>query len=117
MTEQTCKNCGGWYGLHHYETNQCPKNGRETNPQMWESTTYQEEDKEDNNMADLEAANILLNNTINVQLQVIREHQAADVIAVEAIRAQAEEIKQLKAAIKELELDDDYGYAEQKNFD
>ena len=68
-------------------------------------------------IADLEAANILLNNTINVQLQVIREHEAADVIAVEAIRSQADEIKQLKAAIKELELDDDYGYAEQKNFD
>lgn len=44
-------------------------------------------------MADLEAANILLNNTINVQLQVIREHEAADVIAVEAIRAQEAELK------------------------
>ena len=68
-------------------------------------------------MADLEAANILLNNTINVQLQVIREHQAADVIAVEAIRAQAEEITRLRAAIEELMKDDNYGYAEQKNFD
>lgn len=44
-------------------------------------------------ISDLEAANILLNNTINVQLQVIREHQAADVIAVEAIRAQEAELK------------------------
>ncbi|WP_196301872.1 hypothetical protein, partial [Streptococcus pneumoniae] len=44
-------------------------------------------------IADLEAANILLNNTINVQLQVIREHEAADVIAVEAIRAQEAELK------------------------
>ncbi len=101
MTEQTCKNCGGWYGLHHYETNQCPKNGRETNPQMWEATTYQEEDAD--KIADLEAANILLNNTINVQLQVIREHQAADVIAVEALRSQAAEITRLRAVIEELE--------------
>ena len=53
-------------------------------------------------MADLEAANILLNNTINVQLQVIREHQAADVIAVEAIRAQAAEIERLNKIIRPL---------------
>ncbi len=51
-------------------------------------------------IAELEAANILLNNTFNVQLKVIREHQAADVIAVEAIRAQAKEIKQLKKEVK-----------------
>ena len=54
-------------------------------------------------MADLEAANILLNNTINVQLQIIREHQAADVIAVEALRSQAAEITRLRAVIEELE--------------
>ena len=93
MADQTCKNCGAWYGLHHYETNQCPKNGRETNPQTWEATTYQEEDKADSKIADLEAANILLTRTINEQAQVIREHQAADVIAVEAIRAQAAELQ------------------------
>ena len=51
-------------------------------------------------MADLEAANILLNNTINVQLQIIREHEAADVIAVEAIRAQAAEIERLKEKVR-----------------
>ncbi len=54
-------------------------------------------------MADLEAANILLNNTINVQLQIIREHEAADVIAVEALRSQAAEITRLRAVIEELE--------------
>ncbi len=54
-------------------------------------------------ISDLEAANILLNNTINVQLQVIREHQAADVIAVEALRSQAAEITRLRAVIEELE--------------
>ena len=24
-----CKNCGGTYGIHQYETNQCPVGGRE----------------------------------------------------------------------------------------
>lgn len=54
----------------------------------------------DDTIADLEAANILLTRTINEQAQVIREHQAADVIAVEAIRAQAAEIEQLKDTLK-----------------
>ena len=53
-------------------------------------------------IADLEAQNILLNNTINVQLQVIREHEAADVIAVEAIRSQAAEITRLRAVIEKI---------------
>ena len=126
MADQTCRNCGAWYGLHHYETNQCPKNGRETNPQMWETTTYQEEDKSDSKIADLEAANILLTRTINEQAVIIREHQSADVIAVEAIRAQAAEIELLKEKVRyayvqitalEKEDDDDYGYSQQKNFD
>lgn len=59
-------------------------------------------------MADLEAANILLNNTINVQLQVIREHQAADVIAVEALRSQAEEITRLRAVIEKMVIYNDF---------
>ena len=54
----------------------------------------------DDTIADLEAANILLTRTINEQAQVIREHEAADVIAVEAIRAQAAEIVQLKDTLK-----------------
>lgn len=29
MTNDTCKNCGGWKGIHHYETGQCPINGKE----------------------------------------------------------------------------------------
>lgn len=47
----------------------------------------------DDTIADLEAQNILLTRTINEQAQVIREHEAADVIAVEAIRAQAAELQ------------------------
>ena len=53
-------------------------------------------------IADLEAQNILLTRTIAEQAQVIREHQAADVIAVEAIQAQAAEILKLNAVINEL---------------
>ncbi len=53
-------------------------------------------------IAELEAANTLLNNTFNVQLKVIREHQAADVIAVEAIRSQAEQITELQAALDKI---------------
>ena len=68
-------------------------------------------------IADLEAKNILLNNTINVQLQVIREHQAADVIAVEAIRSQAAKITELKAQVKELEDDKEDRAAEKKFYD
>ena len=80
----------------------------------------------DDTIADLEAANILLTRTINEQAQVIREHEAADVIAVEAIRAQAAEIAMLKEKVRyayvqiaalEKEDDDDYRYAQQKNFD
>lgn len=47
----------------------------------------------DDTIADLEAANILLTRTITEQAVIICEHEAADVIAVEAIRAQAAELK------------------------
>ena len=45
-TCKTCKNCGAWEGLHHYETNQCPHNGPEApvgKEQLWDATTYQED--------------------------------------------------------------------------
>jgi len=41
-----CKNCGGWKGLHHYETMKCPRDGKESkglNPQLWETTTFRAE--------------------------------------------------------------------------
>lgn len=56
-----------------------------------------------NQIADLEAANIAQARTIEQQAVIIREHQAADVIAVEAIRAQAEEITRLRAVIETTE--------------
>ena len=47
-----CINCGADSGLHHFETQQCPKNGREETrfdklsgkciPQQWESTTFED---------------------------------------------------------------------------
>ncbi len=45
-----CGNCGADYGLHHFETFKCPKDGVEENrwndrtnkyyPQQWEETTF-----------------------------------------------------------------------------
>ena len=39
-----CFNCGADMGLHHYESHQCPKNGREETRegkrQEWDETTY-----------------------------------------------------------------------------
>lgn len=40
-----CKNCSADYGLHHYETNQCPAGGVEApveRPQVWMSMTFEE---------------------------------------------------------------------------
>ena len=42
MAKDTCKNCGGWKGLHHWETMQCPFNGEEN--EMWMQTHYEEAD-------------------------------------------------------------------------
>ena len=50
-------------------------------------------------ISDLEAQTIAQARTIEQQSVIIREHQAADVIAVEAIRAQAAEIAQLKSLL------------------
>ena len=38
-----CAECGGDYGIHHSETNQCPVNGVEAavgRKQEWQSTTF-----------------------------------------------------------------------------
>lgn len=40
-----CKNCGADYGLHHYETNQCPAGGVEApvgKEQVWNRSTFEE---------------------------------------------------------------------------
>ena len=121
MADQTCKNCGAWYGLHHYETNQCPKNGRETNPQMWETTTYQEEDKSDSKIADLEAQIANQGQTIEQLARIIREYKTSSEMGVKAIKAQAaeiedlnDEIERLQRKIEQLEYDD---YEQRQNID
>ena len=48
--KETCVNCGGWRGLHKWDTMQCPHNGEENN--NWMDTHYQEED---NRIVELQA--------------------------------------------------------------
>jgi hypothetical protein len=60
----TCRNCGGWEGLHHYGTNQCPRNGMEApvgRKQEWLTTTFERDDSSElaylrARVAELEAA-------------------------------------------------------------
>ena len=43
----TCKNCGGDYEIHHWETQQCPFGGVEAGPNRpdtWVSTRFEAED-------------------------------------------------------------------------
>lgn len=45
-TNTKCKNCGGDYGIHHYQTDQCPVGGRECSinqKQEYKSTTFETE--------------------------------------------------------------------------
>lgn len=58
MNDNTCKNCGHWRGLHHYETMQCPKGGEAApgRKQEWLKTTYCEDTQpEKDRIAQLEA--------------------------------------------------------------
>lgn len=43
MANETCKNCGGNEGLHHYKTNQCPVGGRENmdGPEEYMTSTFE----------------------------------------------------------------------------
>lgn len=43
-TWDKCKNCGGEYGIHHWETNQCPFGGVEAGPNrpdVWTASTFE----------------------------------------------------------------------------
>lgn len=46
-TYKKCTNCGADYGLHHFETQQCPHNGveewRDGHKQKWDDTIFQPE--------------------------------------------------------------------------
>jgi len=58
-----CKNCGGWKGLHHYQSMQCPVGGRESNigrPQEWMETRFEQEDDSAETIATLQAENARL---------------------------------------------------------
>ena len=49
-----CINCGADYGLHHADTNQCPKNGREAiwdRKQEWQNTCWISDDNRKNQQA------------------------------------------------------------------
>jgi len=53
-----CKNCGGDYALHHYQTDQCPVGGREApfdRKQEWKTTTFEMVDDRDEKIARLTA--------------------------------------------------------------
>lgn len=46
MENTICKNCGAEYGLHHYQTNQCPIGGREAaigEKQEYKTTVFEPE--------------------------------------------------------------------------
>jgi len=56
--KDTCKNCGGWKGLHRYGTGQCPLGGKESpvgKPDVWTFATYEPEDDSAQTIAALEA--------------------------------------------------------------
>ena len=45
MNDRTCKRCGAWEGLHHFDTMQCPWGGYEApigKQQRWSSQTFEE---------------------------------------------------------------------------
>jgi len=39
--ENKCIHCGAEIGLHQFETNKCPANGIENNPEYWMQTTFE----------------------------------------------------------------------------
>jgi hypothetical protein len=45
-TNDICSNCGASQGIHHYETSQCPRNGREEcrdgYQQIYVNTTFED---------------------------------------------------------------------------
>lgn len=92
-TWDTCKNCGGERGLHHYETDQCPVGGREApigRKQEWKTTTFEIDNSgSDSRISDLEAQ--------------VTEYKAEQVITAEALRANAAEITKLKKEIARLQ--------------
>ena len=74
-----CINCGAWKGLHHYETNQCPRDGQEAplgKLQEWDDTVYQED-----NTAELRAtiANMSNNTWQDETVQALKQGYQATI--------------------------------------
>lgn len=99
-----CANCGADKGLHHYETEQCPKNGmeeyREGRKQEWEDTTWQ-----DSGYKNLEkAAPALLEALIEAKKTIRLWHDFAESQPTEAkawnYYSASPEMKKINAAIE-----------------
>lgn len=43
--KDVCKNCGGWKGLHKWDTKQCPFNGEEN--ELWMKSHYEDAEEFD----------------------------------------------------------------------
>lgn len=88
-----CKNCRGWKGLHHFETNQCPVNGTESpigKKQEWQESTYAEDDGKDEHIAELESAVRTLSAHLEAILQITERDDMSDRRTQKAIRRHAE---------------------------
>jgi hypothetical protein len=51
-----CVNCGGWKGLHHWQTGQCPFRGQEApvgQEQLWLNSTFKAEDGSESRINEL----------------------------------------------------------------
>jgi hypothetical protein len=81
-----CKNCGGDYALHHYQTNQCPRNGVEApldRKQEWMTTTFELVDTRDaeiaklrSDLADAKQDRIFADTVISAQAICIQKRDA-----------------------------------------
>ena len=100
-----CINCGAWKGLHHYETNQCPRNGQEAplgKLQEWDNTVYQEDNTTDlRAKIDEQTATIARLTAFNESMQedAVQNTYAFNLILT-ANKAQAAEIERLTAELE-----------------
>ena len=72
----TCKNCGGWKGLHKWDTMQCPRGGVEApvgKPDMWMTSTFEDDSPsaQDKRIDDLEEKIKLLRTQVDDLLEAL----------------------------------------------
>lgn len=58
MKDDTCKNCGGSEGLHHYQTMQCPVGGVGSYPSIWMDSRFEAVSNEVTRLRDALAAEL-----------------------------------------------------------